>query len=182
MADERDDEIAALKARLAALEGKAEAPQPPPPAPAAPVAQKKGGCGTALLIGAAVIGGLFALASLGGGGGPGVREASNGWKPPEGYTAYVTDRGVGVGFKWEDPKPGDCKYSRGSCFVMNVVVEKDCPSNLYASITLLGEGDDNIGWTNDTAHGVQVGETTKLVFESFEGGVKSARVAEISCY
>ena len=92
-------------------------------------------------------------------------------------------RGSGsVGVKWGKATRAECRGTGVTCWAMDVVTERDCPRSLYASITLLGANDNNIGWTNDTAQGVQAGEVTRLVFDTYERGAESARVAEIACY
>lgn len=104
------------------------------------------------------------------------------WTPPDGFVTHRMGRGGSVGVEWDMPTRSECRGSGTTCFAMNVVTERDCPRNLYVSITLFNEADDNIGWTNDTAQGVQAGERVRLVFDTYERGAESARIAEINCY
>lgn len=180
MADEKEQEIADLKARLAALERPTAAPTPAA-RPASPGAQI--GCAVVLLIFVAV---AFQMCSSSGsstgGSSTSSGAAANSWTPPEGYSLQLTDRGDKLGVKWDTPKRSECTGSDTTCFALDVVSEKGCLRSLYASITILSKSGENIGWTNDTAQGVQPGEPVRLVFDTFVHGADSARIAEISCY
>lgn len=176
--EDKDREIHDLKERLARLEGQPAAPSAPPP-PVTPV-KGKGGCGGWVAGGLAVLAVLYFLGqgvSSVDGGGP----ANPSWVAPAGYVSEPNARGGGIATEWVKPTASECRGS-GGCFAMNVITERDCPNSLYASITLLGSGGDNMGWTNDTAQGVQAGERTRLVFNTYERGVDTARIAEINCY
>lgn len=174
-----EDEIRELKERLARLEGAGPATPAPPPVPA----PRGAGCGGWVAGGIAL---LFVLYLIGRCtpevGSPGALSASTSWTPPAGYSLEPGASGGGIATQWETPTSRECRGSGVTCFAINVITERDCPRALYASITLLGEGGDNMGWTNDTAQGVQAGERTRLVFDTYERGVKSARIAEINCY
>lgn len=185
MADNKDDEIRELRERLARLETAQPAAAPPPPPVQAP--PKKSGCANAIV--AILV--LFALLIVIGtcsqdGGSPGspnsLTATENAWSPPAGYDRHVSSRGGGIGVQWEQPTRAECRGSGVTCFAVNVVTERDCARSLYMSITLLDDGNRNIGWTNDTAQGVQAGDQVRLVFDTHENGVTSAQVAEISCY
>lgn len=183
MTDEKDEQINELKERLARLEGAASQPTEPPP-PAAPPAPAKAGCAGWIAAGLTFVVVLYMVGQCSGdpdvSGLGGASEIS--WTPPEGYFIEPDTRGGAIATQWETPTRAECRGSGVSCFAVNVITERDCPRSLYASITLLGASGDNIGWTNDTAQGVQAGERTRLVFDTYERGVKSARIAEISCY
>lgn len=178
MADQRDDEIAELKARLATIEAQRSEPAPPPPPQAAPP-RRNAGCAIASVVGLLLL--VAFCSQLGSPDAPRTSTAS-GWQPPSGFDLVSTGRGRSVGVAWDEPTDAECRGSGTTCFAINVISEADCPRNLYVSITLLGEGGDNIGWTNDTAQGVQAGERTRLVFDTYERGVTSARIAEVNCY
>ncbi len=174
MADNEQAEIDALKARLAALEKSG------PPPSFAPVEKKKGlGCGgwfaVALLLG--VIG-VWALAQLGAGE---EYAAAPSWSPPTGFEVQEAGFGKSLGVKWEMPEDSECRSGR-SCFAITVIPAQACERSLYMSITLLDAAGNNIGWTNDTAQGVRAGETTRMVFTTYEDNVDSARIAEANCY
>lgn len=169
MSDERDQEIADLKARLAAVETSGEKPKP------------RGSKVVTIVIVVALLG-LLSLCLQLGSTTSGGSSSTSAWAPPAGYSLADTTRGGAVAYKWEDPTADDCRSSRGACFAMTVVTERDCSRNLYASVSLLNAGGSNIGWTNDSAKGVLAGDPTRLVFNSYEDGVDSARIAEISCY
>lgn len=169
MTDQRDEEIAELRRRLEAVE-KPEGAKPPP--------TRKKGAGSVIIV---VIGLLLLMGYCTRQGGSGSFTA-NAWLPPEGFMKYDAGRGRSIGVQWAEPTAAECRGSGMTCFAVNVVTEEDCPRNLYMSVTLLGTGGDNIGWTNDTAQGVQAGETVRLVFDTYERNVQSARVADVSCY
>ena len=171
---DKDEEVAALKRRLEMLEGKAQ--------PVAPAAPKKNntaafGCAfVALLL-------LLAMASMCsnlGSDRPAASYQASSWTPPEGYIVERAARGS-VATKWFTPSRREC--DRGSrCFGLSVVAEKGCSRSLYAEITILDSQGRNVGWTNDTAQGVQAGEEVKLIFHTYEDAARSARVADINCY
>lgn len=186
MSDDKDSEIAALKARLEALERQ---PGPPPGSSAPPppnLTSKKSGCGTAIIatcvIGALII--MVAQCTSGSGSSSSTNSAYEpvvaSWSPPEGYSLERTRSG-GIGYKWSKASRSECR-SGVSCWAMEVVTEKGCPRSLYVSVTLMSASDQNIGWTNDTAQGVDAGESVRLVFTTYEEGARSAKVAEVSCY
>lgn len=177
---DQDDEIRELKERLARLEQPSPHPQPGLPPPQA---KSGSGCGTFIGLGAVLIVGFFMVSMCNGDSGevPGVVETAS-WTPPPGYYKEPTTRGGGIATEWEKPTRSECRGSGVTCFAINVVTERDCPRSLYASITLLDATGNNIGWTNDTAQGVQAGEKTRLVFDTYERGAESARLAEINCY
>lgn len=181
--EDKDREIADLKARLSALEKPGAAPSKPPP-PASPGAQA--GCAIVLVIVGLV---FFTMCSRSGDSASSSSTASSdtypavaAWTPPEGYTRQVTDRGDQLGVKWMTPNRSECTGSGVTCFGLSVVSEKGCPRNLYVSVTLLSKTGENIGWTNDTAQGVQAGEPVRLVFETYERGAATSRIAEVNCY
>lgn len=172
MADERDDEIAALKARLAAVEKGTPSRQ-----------SNRGRKAVTVLVAVGLLAALGYCLQVGSG--PGSNTASysaTAWQPPAGYDLHSAARGGHVGVEWVEPTDGDCRGSRVTCFAMNVVTERDCSRNLYASISLLDASGSNVGWTNDTAKGVRAGEPTRLVFNTYERNVHTARIAEIRCY
>ena len=103
------------------------------------------------------------------------------WSPPAGFTAYNATGGQRVGIEWSEATRAECR-SGVACFAVNVLAENGCPRNLYVSVTLLDDAGNNIGWTNDTAQGVQAGENTRLVFTTYEREAMTARVADVSCY
>lgn len=189
MADDKELEIAELKARLAALENRSHPGDPAtPPKPTPAAGANRGG-----QIGCAIVLFFFALILLAMCNGAGSTSTTSttpaadypppaAWTPPEGYSLYPTGRGGGVAVKWSKPTGSECTGYNVTCFAMDVVTEKGCPRSLYAAITILSKSDDNIGWTNDTAQGVEAGEKVRLVFDTYERGARSARVAEINCY
>lgn len=182
MSDDQQREIAELEARLAQL----KAPTVPPILGAARKAAQKSD--NRILIGViiAVVGAVAILSFMDAQPksryDPASLSASEpSWSPPDGYDLHTTSRGGSVGVEWVEPTSAECR-SGVSCWAVNVITEKDCPRSLYASITLFNASGDNVGWTNDTAQGVQAGERTKLVFTTYERNVKSARIAELNCY
>lgn len=187
--DDKEQEIADLKARLAALEVKpAPEPSATPPKPPEPSQGAQWGC-VAVIIVLALVG----LAMCTGGGSPSSSSSSSSstantytaapaWTPPEGYTLYPTSSGSRIGVKWSTARGSECTGYNVTCFAMDVVTEKGCPRSLYAEIKILGKGGDNIGWTNDTAQGVDAGEKVRLVFDTYERGASTAQIAEINCY
>lgn len=184
MSDEdREREIRELRARLDALQGAQPAVAPPQP-PLPPQAKKSGGLGCVVAVIAVLA--LVGYCSQQGGSSSSsyssLADTTPAWAPPAGYERHETSRGVGVGVEWEKPTRAECRGSGVTCFAMNVVTEQSCPRSLYASITLFNSAGNNIGWTNDTAQGVQAGEKVRMVFDTYERGVESARVAEINCY
>lgn len=177
MVDDKDNEIRRLRERLDALEAPSAAPVQPakPKNKAAQV-----GCAVVALLGVMA---LLSLCTQGGGSsGTSTSPSTPTWSPPAGYDRHETRRGGFIGVEWEQPTRAECRGSGVTCFAMNVVTEAGCERALYVSITLLDDAGNNIGWTNDTARGVQPGERTRLVFDTYERGVKSARIAEASCY
>lgn len=178
VANDKDDEIRELKARLDSIEASRNQPLPSPPPPKRPMS----GCLIFIIVAALGIAGLAVIGTIGGAM-EDVETASGptDWTPPEGFTPYRTDNGRWVAVEWSRPTRAECRTGR-RCFAMNVVAKEACPSSLYASIKLLGDGGDNIGWTNDTAQGVDAGERVRLVFTTYEAGAKSAAIAEMSCY
>lgn len=168
---DKDEEIRELRSRLDAIQPPGKAPPP-----------RRSGCLLFAILGVVLFVG-FAVASTIGDAAEEV-EAAKGpkdWAPPAGYQAIRTDNRVWVGVEWVRPARSECIGGR-ACFAMNVVTEKPCPTSLYAAVKLLGENGDNIGWTNDTAQGVDAGERVRLVFETYERGARSAAIAEMSCY
>lgn len=111
-----------------------------------------------------------------------IRAQQSAWMPPTGYAVHDAEGGARIGIEWSKPEPSECRGFGVTCFAINLISEKDCPRNLYASITLSDAAGRNIGWTNDTAQGVRTNEPTRLVFSSHTAGVKSARIAELLCY
>lgn len=178
---DKDDEIRELKERLERLEGNgaAPAPTPPPIRPASP----KSGCGTVIVGGIGLVVVLFLVGMCSSDDSTsGPTGALTTWTPPAGFILERGARGGGIAVEWDQPTRAECRGSGTTCFAVNVVTERDCPRSLYASITLLDDAGQNMGWTNDTAQGVQAGERTRLVFDTYERGVKTARIAELNCY
>lgn len=186
--DDKDREIADLQARLAALESQARPSASSPSPPTSPVkGSKEQGCAIAVFAVLAIIGLLAYCGSQESSTSTSTLTAvgtASSWTPPEGYTlvTYAGGNNSRMGTKWVTPTNDECRGSGRACFAMEVVTEKPCYRSLYASITLLSAGDENIGWTNDTAQGVEAGETVRLVFNTHERGVEAARIAEINCY
>lgn len=174
MTDERDREIADLKARLEAVEGTR-------PAATISPAKKKGIAGNIVIAACLLLAALFIIGQCGTEGPSASSAPEFTWSPPPGYSAAATN-GPGVGYKWSEPTRAECRQSGGTCFAMDVITEKACSRSLYVSITLMSEADRNIGWTNDTAQGVGAMEPVRLVFTTYEDGAKSARIADVSCY
>ena len=188
MSDERDEEIAALKARLEQIEGrKPEAVQVAQPAAKKSSGFGKGffGCfGVLAAIALCVLTLAFCSAwniaedqRLGE-----IGQSRSGWTPPEGFVLAAADRGGAVGTKWFEPTREECGRGRATCAGLEIVSEKGCPRNLYASILLLDANGANIGWTNDTAQGVQPNQIARLVFRSYQPDIHTTRIAEINCY
>lgn len=184
MADDKEREIQELRDRLAALEGQ---PKPPPLNASPTKGSKEQGCAIAVFATLIVVGLVSycgsqttntTSSSLAG------MPSEPAWIPPEGYAleAYAGGNRSRMGTKWVTPTANECRGSGKTCFAIEVVTEKPCYRGLYASITLLGKDDTNIGWTNDTAQGVEAGEKVRLVFGTYERGVEAARLAEINCY
>ena len=174
MAEDKDEEILALKARLDSME--AARPQPVPP-------RAKSGCLPWVIGAVVVVLGLYVIGSIGGA----VNEVQTAsppadWTPPEGFTPYRTTGGQWMAVDWDKSTRAECRGSGGTCFALNVIVKDACPRSLYAEIKLLGDAGDNLGWTNDTAQGVDAGERVRLVFRTYERGAKSAEVTEINCH
>jgi hypothetical protein len=65
---------------------------------------------------------------------------------------------------------------------MFIIARTGCPSSVYAEINLLDGNKTNIGYTNDSTAGLGAGQKAKLVFDTFDNGVKSASLGKISCY
>lgn len=177
MENEKDAELRVLRERLARLERAAS-----PPAPTKRV-------GTGWGIAVPILGITFAasavlaLSECGAGWSGYSDNSASDWDPPARFIRFPGARGRGgVATEWVDPRRSDCRSSGTRCWVLNVVTEQDCPRGLYASVTLLDEGGANVGWTNDSAQGVQAGEVTRMVFRTYERGSLSPRIAEINCY
>lgn len=181
--EDKDEEIRELKERLARLENAPPQPSAPPP-PVPPPATQRNGCGAWVIGGLAVLVVLYMVGqcSSGADGSRPGSTPSTTWTPPPGFT--ITDSGGrgAIAIEWVRPTNAECRGSGVTCFALNVVTERDCPRSLYASITLLDGSGNNIGWTNDTAQGVQAGEQTRLVFDTYERGAQTSRLAEINCY
>lgn len=96
---------------------------------------------------------------------------------PRGYTEFE----AGIAQKWLSVGEYSCSYSGVSCWGMSVISKNGC-GNLYVEITILDTAGNNIGFTNDSASGLQPGQKAKLIFDTFEDEAKFARVAEINCY
>lgn len=179
--DDRDREIRELRARLDAIQG---GPTPSTPNAPAPSPKKSGSIGCAVAI-LAILGAVTYCSKqddTSSGTYASAIDTTPRWTPPDGYERHEASRGGGIGVQWEKPTRAECRGSGVTCFAVNVVTERSCPRNLYASITLFDATGNNIGWTNDTAQGVEAGERVRLVFDTYERGVDSARIAEISCY
>ncbi len=179
--DDRDREIRELRARLDAIQG---GPTPSTPNAPAPSPKKSGSIGCAVAI-LAILGAVTYCSKqddTSSGTYASAIDTTPRWTPPDGYERHEASRGGEIGVQWEKPTRAECRGSGVTCFAVNVVTERSCPRNLYASITLFDATGNNIGWTNDTAQGVEAGERVRLVFDTYERGVDSARIAEISCY
>lgn len=174
--ENKDQEIADLKARLAALEKPAATKAGRPP----PSNGVQIGCAAVIVVVGLLL--VSMCSGSGGGSSSSVADTAQTWDPPEGYARQVTDRGSQLGVKWDTPKRSECTGYNTTCFALDVVSEKGCPRSLYVSITILSKAGENIGWTNDTAQGVQPGEPVRLVFDTYERGADSARIAEVNCY
>jgi hypothetical protein len=96
---------------------------------------------------------------------------------PKGYSEFET----GLAYRWLSSGQFSCSYSSGSCWGMSVRSQSGCTS-LYVEITILDSQGNNIGYTNDTTSGLQVGQSAKMVFDSFEDNASKARLAKIDCY
>jgi hypothetical protein len=143
--------------------------------------KRRFGWRTFLILGLAILGSLnFIGGMLSGGGKDRSQSHAAAWTPPEGFTLHLTDPWKQVAYQWETPTRAECSRGR-SCFALNVVAENGCPRGLYAEIKLLNAAGANIGWTNDTAQGVEPNERVRLVFRTSEPGTKSAHVTEINC-
>lgn len=178
--EDREREIRELRARLDALQGPASAVAQPQPLQA----KKSGGlgCAVAVIAGLALVGYCSQQGGSSSSSSSSLTDTTPAWAPPAGFERHETSRGIAIGVEWEKPTRAECRGSGVTCFAINVVTEQSCPRSLYASITLFGSTGNNIGWTNDTAQGVQAGEKVRLVFDTYERGVESARIAEINCY
>lgn len=179
--DERDREIRELRARLDAIQA---GPGPSTVNAAAPSPKKSNGVGRVVAV-LAILGAVAYCSQQGdtlSSTYSSTIDTTPRWTPPDGYERHEAPRGGGIGVQWEKPTRAECRGSGVTCFAVNVVTERSCPRNLYASITLFDATGNNIGWTNDTAQGVEAGERVRLVFDTYERGVDSARIAEISCY
>lgn len=174
--DDKDAEIRELRDRLARLENA--------PAPTSPGKKTGTGWGCAgPLIGAAVIVPLILTLGMCASDSQLDEPARSDWTPPAGFSVFLGARSQGaVAYEWSRATRAECRGTRSSCWAINFVTEDGCSRSLYASITLLSATDQNIGWTNDTAQGVQAGEVTRMVFSTYEQGAVSARLAEVSCY
>lgn len=182
MTDEKDAELRELRERLAKLEHQgldSPNPSPPPPPPV-----RRAGCVSYIAAGVLLllILGALGMCSTDDTSGTSYSSSSSdtAWTPPEGFVKDSTERGVAV--KWVRPTASECRGSGVTCFAVEVVAENGCRRSLYAEATLLDSQGRNIGWTNDTAQGVLPGEITRLVFDTYERNVESARIAEINCY
>jgi len=143
--------------------------------------KRRFGWRTFLILGLAILGGLnFIGGMLTGLGEDRGKSAAAAWTPPQGFTLDPTDPWKQVAYQWETPTRAECRRGR-SCFALNVVAENGCPRGLYAEIKLLNAVGANIGWTNDTAQGVEPNERVRLVFRTSEPGTKSAQITEINC-
>lgn len=173
---ENDAEVAALRARLAALEAKAATPPPPPEKPKS----KKNGWGCLAVIAIVLVAAYVYGEAYDSTADP-LSPTAASWTPPEGYS-IAPGNGGKIATKWSEATRSECRGGGVSCFALDVVTDRDCSRSLYVSVTLLSATDDNIGWTNDTAQGVSAGENVRLVFSTYEPGVETARIAEINCY
>jgi hypothetical protein len=118
------------------------------------------------------------------------KKAETAWLPNDRYTVKEADGVLGetttVGWRWLRTSEGDqfgCEYG-DYCFGMSVVPQSGCAENLYVELSLLAEGDVNVGFTNATTSGVGAGQEAQLTFNGYEDGaeVKSARLAKIVCH
>lgn len=98
---------------------------------------------------------------------------------PDNFTAYSDDSNVA--WRWLKKSEYDCEYG-DYCFGMMVTTRDGCPNSLYAEITLFDQDDIQIGYTNESVGSVSARGKAKLIFETYQDGTESGRVAEISCY
>jgi hypothetical protein len=104
-----------------------------------------------------------------------------GWRPPSDYKYLRTNGGIGFGYKWLSSDDYDCKFG-DNCWGVEIIMSKSCPTSLYVSVKFLDENDKNIGWTNDTAMGVEKNEPVVLVFDDIEGDASDISLTQLSCY
>lgn len=191
MTDDKDQELRALRERVAKLEASGEQVVVPTAiAPVQPKPKGMGGCGVAAVVVSGLVVAGWLIATIFSSGAPSggfdiaqdIKAQQSLWTPPSGYSVHETEGGDRIGIEWTKPSRSECRGGGVTCFAVNLVSEKDCPRNLYASITLFDAANRNIGWTNDTAQGVRANEPIRLVFTTYTENVDAARVAELSCY
>lgn len=103
------------------------------------------------------------------------------WQPPEGYSYLKNGAGIAFGYKWLDNDEYDCRFA-DYCWGVEIVMSRNCPTSLYVAAKFLDEKGKNIGWTNDTAMGVEKNEPVVLIFEDTEGNSADAAMTQLSCY
>lgn len=184
----KDSESRELRERIARIEASGERVVMATPRPPKKKSMDGGTLALLIISGLIVAGGIIGVigSSLAPSGGldiaEDIRAQQSAWMPPTGYIVHDADGGGRIGIEWSKPEPSECRGRGVTCFAINLISERDCPRNLYASITLSDAAGRNIGWTNDTAQGVRTNEPTRLVFSTYTDGVESARIAELRCY
>jgi len=94
---------------------------------------------------------------------------------PEGFASYDSN----TAYRFQDKGEFRCDYF--SCWGMEFVSKVSC-SSFYVEITILDSSGANIGYSNDSASGVQPNQKVKMKFDAVEDAAQTARLAKVSCY
>ncbi len=94
---------------------------------------------------------------------------------PEGFESYDSN----TAYRFQDKGEFRCDYF--SCWGMEFVSKVSC-SSFYVEITILDSSGANIGYSNDSASGVQPNQKVKMKFDAVEDAAQTARLAKVSCY
>jgi hypothetical protein len=95
---------------------------------------------------------------------------------PDGYTEWSGDSTLA--WKWTS---GSCELG-DYCWHVQVITQLGCSSNLYAELNLIDGSDNIVGYTNDLTGSLQPNSRAILEFSSYQDGVSSGRLTELSCY
>lgn len=95
---------------------------------------------------------------------------------PDGYQEWSGDSTLA--WKWTS---GTCELG-DYCWHVQVITEFGCSSSLYGELNLLDGSDNVIGYTNDLSGSLGPNARVILEFSTYEQGVSSGRLTELSCY
>lgn len=95
---------------------------------------------------------------------------------PNGYEEWSGDSALA--WKWVG---GSCELG-DYCWHVQVITQTGCASRLYGQLNLLDGSDTAIGYTNDISGSLGPNSKAILEFSSYQDGVSSGRLTELSCY